>query len=300
MKWAPAIALAAALVLSPSAGSHSRMQNAGIVWGWDYHGVFGADVDGGHSRLVASYFPWARSFGGPDGYTKPAWSPSGDALAYHVWASATNDIIVLEPRARVKRSLLGSWEAAGSPAWSPDEEQLAFAGGTVCCWTGIWVVSLRSGGVRAITEERVGRVDDHPAWSPDGRTIAFTRSVVDQPPVIYTVTLDRRERWITKGASPSWSPSGRWLIFGWGEGIYRVNADGSGRTRLARVRGTRSADLNARWSPDGRKILFTTHLIGSGSDPARGGIWVMNADGTGRRRVVAVTGNLHGAAWRPG
>jgi Tol biopolymer transport system component len=76
---------------------------------------------------------------------------------------------------------------------------------------------------------------------------------------------------------PSWSRSGRWLAFGcgWGPsaGIYVVDDRGSARRSVVtlpngRVNGT-------AWSPDERKIAFGAR-----------GIWVVNADGTGLRRLT--------------
>jgi dipeptidyl aminopeptidase/acylaminoacyl peptidase len=53
-------------------------------------------------------------------------------------------------------------------------------------------------------------------------------------------------------------------------GLFRIQADGSGRRFLAR-------DASGpEWSPDGRRLAFA----------GRGGIWVSRPDGTGRRRVT--------------
>ncbi|MFO7549235.1 MAG: hypothetical protein R6X29_10270 [Acidimicrobiia bacterium] len=73
--------------------------------------------------------------------------------------------------------------------------------------------------------------------------------------------------------SPDWSPDGRWFAFvsdrGGSDGIYVMTAAGGG-LRLVGP-GTEPA-----WSPDGRRFAFV-------HDDA---IWVMNADGTGRRRLT--------------
>lgn len=281
MKLVPALVVAGALVMTATASSHPLARNAGIVWGAD-DGIYGANVDGSNRHLITRYKGGAPT----DDYEFPDYSPSGRQLAYNTIVSATCLIHVLRPMGGRKRTLALGENCNWDPSWSPDEEYLGFVDAEAVGGAGISIVSLSSSGVRRLTKPRYGRYDDSPAWSPTGNAIAFTRSVRGQPPVIYTVTLDGRARWITKGASPSWSPSGRWLAFTWGDGIYRVNADGGGRTRLARIPGVSGPS----WSPDGRKILFTR----------RSSIWVMNADGTARRRVLAVSGNLFGAGWRPG
>lgn len=65
-----------------------------------------------------------------------------------------------------------------------------------------------------------------------------------------------------------------------------VRSDGSGLRRLA-------ADASGPvWSPDGARIAYT-------SLSARGGVWVMNADGSGKRRVTPAPGGAECVAWSP-
>jgi len=68
--------------------------------------------------------------------------------------------------------------------------------------------------------------------------------------------------------------------------IYVVRSDGRGLRRLAaHARGP-------AWSPDGSKIAYT-------SLSTRGGVWVMNADGSGKRRVTPAPGGAAWVAWSP-
>ena len=62
--------------------------------------------------------------------------------------------------------------------------------------------------------------------------------------------------------------------------IYRIDVDGSGAKRLTHSAGF---DGFASWSPDGRRILYHSQVRRTGWS---GGI-VMNADGSGKRRLVA-------------
>jgi TolB protein len=62
--------------------------------------------------------------------------------------------------------------------------------------------------------------------------------------------------------------------------IYSIRADGSGAKRLTHNPGF---DGFASWSPNGRRILYHSQVRRTGWS---GGI-VMNADGTGKRRLVA-------------
>ncbi len=76
-------------------------------------------------------------------------------------------------------------------------------------------------------------------------------------------------------------------------GLYVMNPDGTGVTRLASERG----DTGPAWSPDGSRIAFVRF---GGAAP---GIYVMNADGTGLRRITdggpGIDGTDVGPAWSP-
>ena len=70
--------------------------------------------------------------------------------------------------------------------------------------------------------------------------------------------------------------------------IYSVGADGSSARRLTRTPGFDGA---GPWSPDGRKILYYRN---------QGGVWVMNADGSGKRNLTPEQrASTRRARWSP-
>ena len=77
------------------------------------------------------------------------------------------------------------------------------------------------------------------------------------------------------------------LDTGYSGEVYVMNADGSGKRRLA------PAFPGMRWSPDGRKIAFSTWQD-STSD-----VYVMNADGSGQQRLTSDAGWDGSPAWSP-
>jgi Tol biopolymer transport system component len=103
-------------------------------------------------------------------------------------------------------------------------------------------------------------------------------------------------------ASPAVSPDGAALAFATHDdgdhGIWRVDVDGSDARPLTAVR----SFSQPSWSPDGTKILYAD--LGHG-----GGIYVMNADGSSKRRIARTStqgaslrdldGTVDGPQWSP-
>ena len=64
-----------------------------------------------------------------------------------------------------------------------------------------------------------------------------------------------------------------------------MNADGSGQRNLTpSVTYPLATHSAPAWSPDGRKILFVSNRGGNGE------VYVMNADGTGLRKLTQLKG----------
>jgi Tol biopolymer transport system component len=75
--------------------------------------------------------------------------------------------------------------------------------------------------------------------------------------------------------------------------IYLMHIDAAGKgSDLRRLTDDPQTEGNPVWSPDGRQILYTRDLDGSG-------IYVINADGTGQRRLSPVPGMDTTPDWSP-
>jgi Tol biopolymer transport system component len=73
-----------------------------------------------------------------------------------------------------------------------------------------------------------------------------------------------------------------------------INVDGTGLQRLSYSTQGPSWDSDPSWSPDGRQIAYTS----SGANAPQG-IYVMKADGSGKRRLTSGRGADTSPSWSP-
>jgi Tol biopolymer transport system component len=133
-----------------------------------------------------------------------------------------------------------------------------------------------SQGSRASRWVPFSTVDADPAWSPDGRLIAFASS--RRGGGIYLVRPDGTAlRQLFPGAVSDvvWSPDGRRLAYAGTGGVYVVRRNGARPMRILDQRFSLPA-----WAPDGRRLA----VVKDESDLTTA-IYVVNADGTGLRRL---------------
>jgi Tol biopolymer transport system component len=97
------------------------------------------------------------------------------------------------------------------------------------------------------------------------------------------------------------------IVFTWANPVFNseevglIQADGSHQTKLTSERGF---DVAAAWSPDGRRIVFTSARSMppgfQGSQLPYSELWVMNADGSNVQRITSNVGLVDfEAAWSP-
>ncbi|HEY3766339.1 MAG TPA: hypothetical protein VGL44_14365 [Gaiellales bacterium] len=169
---------------------------------------------------------------------------------------------------------------------------------------GIYSRAAEGGALGRITRTPAGRLQQPLGYSPDGARLLFFQAGRDaRAGGLYVVQANGTGRvhltppgmtsWCCYlGAPASWSPGGQIAFAAFAPGaagrdgkgaVYVVGADGSG---LRRITPTTSWATSARWSPDGRWIVFDQADRPDGAHD----LFVVRPDGTGLHRVPTVTG----------
>ncbi len=291
------LALAAAVVLfvaSADVSSAAFPGAEGLIAFQTYRGgnyeIYGVKPDGSGLRNLT------RS---PACDALPAWSPDGRRIAFERnvrgVSARESDIWVMNADGGNQRDLTRNKWFDGDPAWSSDGRQIAYES-TRDGDSEIWVIRSDGTGVRRLTNNDF--FDGDPAWSPGGRKIAFT-SDRDGNKEIYLMNPDGSDQEnLTRNpyddVDPAWAPSGNLLVF-------TSTRDGNPELYVAsltvpatRITARAGLDGLAAWSPDGRQIAFVAD-VGQGNRA----IWVMNASGTGARRLTGSSGWDTAPDWQP-
>lgn len=235
-----------------------------------------------------------------------AWSPDGRWLAvpsdrdrrrgrscFQPPCEVLPEIYLVKRDGSAMRRLTNNHAADFAPAWSPDGRRLAFISGrdrpkNARTWRDVYVKDLARGGLVRITRNdsdeaglvwsrpdrlKVEQFDGSCVWislaerrtaGPCAMRTASERVVAPRSRAV--AWLSRKDR------------NGETCFVDSGEETCSANAEvyiRSGNGRQLRITRTKADEHELAWSPDGRRLAFTTD----------GHVWIVNADGTGLRRV---------------
>ena len=233
--------------------------------------AYSTDSGKGYEVVVRQLTPEGRevqitSDGGQN--VQADWSPDGKLIAY---ASYTRGgIWLVSPFGGPGRQLT---EFGSHPAWSPDNQWIAFSSDPARFSLGssIWVIRPDGTGIRQITSPQTARGSQvAPSWSPDGKRILFLSN--DVPGVdVWSITPDGNGlvRLSPPGFSADvydaiYSPDGRSVVFAAERGLWQIRISPQTSAPLGRPVKITNAGVgwikNLAFSRDGKKLLYSAAL----------------------------------------
>ena len=216
------------------------------------------------------------------------------------------EIYVMDVDGKNQRRLTNHPDNDLSPSWSPDGKRIVFFSnrdGHVHVIHGlpayeIYVMDADGGNPQNLTNNPFD--DRNPSWAPDGKRIVFQSNRDKDNPQnyeIYVMDADGgNQQNLTENPNedqyPSWSPDGKRIVFssareghfigefGITDEIYVMDVDGGNQQRLTE---NRQNDWFPSWSPDGKRIAFSSDRKGEFENFE---IYVMDVDGGNQQRLT--------------
>ena len=236
-------------------------------------GLWVGNIDGSSLRRLK------KTFRLPNIPAFPTWSPEGKKIAFVVQKESpphTSNLWVIDSEGNDLRQVYSKNDirSTGFPlSWSPDGRKIVFCAGHGWDIKNLMVNIFTKGVEEIPTPSGWEIVERYPAWSPDGRKIAFFAAIMHPPP----------------------EGEGEWKSE---EGIWEYDLETKKLTLLnpLKVDGSDEdfAPFCLSYSPDGKRLAF-----GMGHKRGTKDYWIMNADGSGLRRITDGKSSHAGYTWSP-
>ena len=242
--------------------------------------IWQMDYDGANQKQITHLGTMALS---------PHVSPDGSRIAYSGVSNVEWQILMYSLELNRAVSFPRFQGTNLSPAWSSDGKSLAFSSSRSGD-SEIYVADITGSNPKRLTDTK--GPDVSPTWNPKTNAQIAWVSGRTGLPQIYTMASDGTNvvRLTDQGyaVSPSWSPNGQFLAFGWIR-HYGPGAPGASDIYVMDVASKQWVQLThdggrndfPTWSPDGRHIAFQSNRTGKTQ------IWSMLADGSQARQLTS-------------
>lgn len=228
--------------------------------------------------------------------TQPAVSPDRRSIAFVSTRDGNDEVYVMDASGANARRLTNAAAAKDNfPRWSPDGQRIVFSSNRAQgdrTQADLWVIDAAGGDAVDITNTP-NVLDVKPTWSSDGRSIAWERTLPNQPPQVWMLTIDGANQVsnvhmiVGNGARhPAFAPNDPTRIaYSDGTNIFSATVSTTGpATSPAALTANAGQNVDPWWSPDATRIAFVSLRDGNEE------IYIMAANGTDQRRLTDSTG----------
>jgi Tol biopolymer transport system component len=248
-------------------------------------------------------------------------TPRGKGIVFQARVHGLYQVFTISPDGTGLRQLThleirrSGIPGAGQPAWAPDAKTIVFDtdyGRTKDAIINLFTIRPDGSGLAKVPLG-VGLFNAAPAFSPDGKLVSFdweeSARVLHEQGIDVANADGSDVRRLTALDSPNrahgssnWSPDGDWIVF--------TESRGAGATAILKIRpdGTGLRELtpwelradNAKWSPDGSRILFNSNHAPQPGEDAN--LYTVKPDGSGLVQLTHYSGgtlNAFAGGWSP-
>lgn len=246
-----------------------------------------ADADGEGARTIAE---------SPLPLMSPAWSNDGEWLAYVSFESHASAIWMQRVRTGERRRLVARPGINGSPAFSPDDRQLAVTLSTAAGNLDVYLISVADGALTRVTSDPA--IDTEAVFSADGRTLYFTSDRAGSPQVYRADaaangTVKRVSFTGSYNARPRLSPDGKQLaMVTLAGGAYRIAVQDLA-TGVPRLLSKGPLDESPSFAPNGAMLIY------AGRERGQGVLATVSVDGLTTQRLKSDQGEVREPVWGP-
>ena len=177
------------------------------------------------------------------------------------------------------------------PAFSADGKSIIFSGNRTGPVPTLWRINLTGGG--GITKLSSTATEDYsPSVLPDNKAIVYNCNPpgADEPQIWVMGYNGLLPTQLREGLCPQVSPDGKRILFTRKDNenkkdlLWTMAIDGSEETQV--TNNTEYDVGEARWSPDGKKIVYASNEGVDSSGKKNFDIWMMDVDGTNKTQLT--------------